>query len=79
MHWNGNLVDIRKWPAGDLANIRNTFEKLMNAHTLFIGSTEGNPSRATYRFVRVVYNGRDSAIRGGNDTFDQNPINGGKL
>ena len=79
VHWNGNLVDIRKWPAGDLANIRNTFEKLMNAHTLFIGSTEGNPSRATYRFVRVVYNGRDSAIRGGNDTFDQNPINGGKL
>ena len=79
VHWNGNLVDIRKWPAGDLANIRNTFEKLMNAHTLFIGSTEGNPSRATYRFVRVVYNGRDTSIRGGNDTFDQNPINGGKL
>ena len=79
VHWNGNLVDIRKWPAGDLANIRNTFEKLMNAHTLFIGSTEGNPSRATYRFVRVVYNGRDSAIRGGNDTFNQDPINGGSL
>lgn len=79
VYYNGNLVDIRKWPAGDLANIHGTFERLMNAHTLFIGSTEGNPSRATYRFVRVVYNGRDSAIRGGNDTFDQNPIHGGTL
>lgn len=79
VYWNGNLVDIRRWPAGDLSNIHYTFQKLMNAHTLFIGSTEGNPSRATYRFVRVVYNGRDSSIRGGNDTFDENPIHGGSL
>lgn len=79
VYWNGNLVDVRKWPAGDFDNIHYTFEKLINAHTLFIGSTEGNPSRATYRFVRVVYNGRDSAIRGGNDTFDHNPIHGGNL
>jgi len=79
VYWNGNLVDIRRWPAGDLDNIHATFERLINAHTLFIGSTEGNPSRATYRFVRVVYNGRDSSIRGGNDTFDENPIHGGTL
>ena len=79
VYWNGNLVDIRRWPAGDLSNIHYTFQKLMNAHTLFIGSTEGNPSRATYRFVRVVYNGRDSSIRSGNDTFRQDPVNGGTL
>ena len=60
--------------------VQNVLDELINARTLYVGSTEGHHrSRAIYRFVRVVYNGDYSSTREGSSDFDQDPQNGGRL
>ena len=64
--------------------MRAVMDKLTTANTIYIGAEgagESSPhlSRATYRFVRVVYNGRDTNIHGGDSNFNENPVYGGNL
>jgi hypothetical protein len=78
-YWNGQKVDVGKWGANQ-NNVQSVIDKLTAANTLYIGSTEGDHrSRALYRFVRVVHNGRDSSIEGDDSYFNDNPGFGGKL
>ena len=77
--WNGEKVDVGRW-GSDQINVQSVIDKLTEANTLFIGSTEGvHRSRALYRFVRVVHNGRDAAIEESNSDFKDNPGFGGQL
>lgn len=79
-YWNDIPIGISHWSQANQADVRSVFEKLLRSSTLYIGSTEGpHRSRAYYYYVRVVYNGRDTAIRGGNSNFKENPGNGGNL
>ena len=88
-HWNGRWMDVAQWPGEQQANVQSVLDRLANARTVYVGSVEGanstNPakpghrSRAIYRFVRVVRNGRYSSTRDGNDSFDNDPVHGGNL
>jgi hypothetical protein len=77
--WNHQKMDLSIWE--DAADVRETFEKLLTANTLFVGSTQGrHRSRATYYFVRAVHNSvYNNATGGENSNFDDNPVNGGNL
>lgn len=79
--WNNERIDYSAWPDAETqASVASVHAKLISASTLYIGSTEGyHRSRAKYRFVRVVYNGRNSSTREGKDDFNGNPQNGGNL
>ncbi len=79
--WNNERIDYSAWPGAETqASVASVHAKLISASTLYIGSTEGyHRSRAKYRFVRVVYNGRNSSTREGKDDFNGNPQNGGNL
>lgn len=79
-HWNGRWMDVAQWPLEHQSNVQSVLDKLANARTVYIGSVEDvHRSRAIYRFVRVVRNGRYSSTRDGNDSFEDNPIHGGNL
>lgn len=78
-YWNGQKIDVSRWGANQ-TKVQSVIDKLTAANTLYIGSTEGyHRSRAEYRFVRVVHNGRDSSMQGGNGNFNDNPGYGGQL
>ena len=78
-YWNGQKIDVSKWGANQ-TNFQSVLDRLTAANTLYIGSTEGlHRSRAIYRFIRVVHNGRDSSITGGDSNFKDNPGYGGQL
>lgn len=78
-YWNGQKVDVSKWGANQ-AKVQSVLDRLTAANTLHIGSTQGlHRSRAEYRFVRVVHNGRDSSTNRGDSDFKDNPGYGGKL
>lgn len=86
-YWNGQKVDVSKWGmaavaevATSAAKVQSVIDKLSSANTLYIGSTEGyHRSRAEYRFVRVVHNGRDSSTKSADSDFKDNPGYGGQL
>ena len=77
--WNHQRLDLSLW--GDAAAAQETFEKLLTANTLYVGSTQGtHRSRATYHFVRAVHNSEYSNATGGEGSgFEHNPENGGDL
>lgn len=78
--WNNQRIDYAAWPVESQASVASVHAKLISANKLYLGSTEGSHrSRAKYRFVRVVYNGRNSSTREGMDDFNGNPQNGGNL
>ncbi|MBR0109013.1 MAG: DUF4906 domain-containing protein [Bacteroidales bacterium] len=78
-YWNGQSVDESRWGTNQ-NKVQSVIEKLTAANTLYIGSTEGyHRSRAIYRFIRVVHNGRDSSTTGGDSYFKDNPGHGGQL
>ena len=78
--WNGEKIDPGHWGSTYQANVQSVIDKLIAANTLYIGSTEGvHKSRALYRFVRVVHNGRDAAIEESSSNFKDNPGYGGQL
>lgn len=77
--WNNQKIDFSRWGV-NAASAASVHAKLSSANKLYIGSTAGgHRSRAKYRFVRVVYNGRNSSTREGMDDFNGNPQNGGNL
>ena len=70
---------MSKWGANQ-TNVQSVIDKLTAANTLYMGSTEGkHRSRAEYRFVRVVHNGRDSSTYTTDSNFKDNPGYGGQL
>lgn len=78
-YWNGQKVDVSKWGANQ-TKFQSVLDKLTAANSLFIGSTQGvHRSRAKYRFVRVVHNGRDSSTYSVDSNFKDNPGHGGQL
>ena len=78
-YWNGQKIDVSKWGANQ-NNVQSVIDKLLEANTLYIGSTEGSHrSRAIYRFIRVVHNGRDSSSHSADSNFKDNPGHGGQL
>lgn len=78
-YWNGQKVDVSRWGTNQ-NKVQSVIDKLTEANTLYIGSTEGlHRSRANYRFVRVVHNGRDSSTQSVDSSFKDNPGNGGQL
>ena len=78
-YWNGQKIDVSKWGTNQ-TNFQSVLDRLTAANTLYIGSAEGlHRSRAIYRFIRVVHNGRDSSITGGDSSFKDNPGYGGQL
>ena len=84
IYWNGQRMDVSRWGLDRRPNVRAVMDKLTTANTIYIGAEgagESSPhlSRATYRFVRVVYNGRDTNIHGGDSNFNENPVYGGNL
>ena len=77
--WNGQKVDVSKWGANQ-NKVQSVIDKLIAANTLYIGSTQGlHRSRAIYRFIRVVHNGRDSSTTITDSNFKENPGHGGQL
>ncbi len=79
VYWNGEKVDIGKWGANQ-NKVQSVIDKLTAANTLYIGSTDDyHRSRALYRFVRVVHNGRDSSVDTTESDFKENPGHGGQL
>jgi hypothetical protein len=77
--WNGEKVDISRWGANQ-NKVQALMDKLTAANTLYIGSTDDyHRSRALYRFVRVVHNGRDSSVDSTDSDFKENPGHGGQL
>lgn len=80
LYWNNQLMAISAFTETNRGRVQNVLDELINARTLYVGSTEGHHrSRAIYRFVRVVYNGDYSSTREGSSDFDQDPQNGGRL
>ncbi len=78
--WNNNRMEVSAFTETNRAHVQDVLNRLINARTLYVGSTEGHHrSRAIYRFVRVVYNGEYSSTRGGNSDFKDDPIYGGSL
>ena len=79
VYWNGEKVDISRWGANQ-NKVQSVIDKLTAANTLYIGSTDDyHRSRALYRFVRVVHNGRDSSVDTTESDFKENPGHGGQL
>lgn len=79
LFWNGLKVEYGRWSSNQ-ANTQAVVEKLTAANALYIGSVEGyHRSRAEYRFVRVVHNGRDSSVKGDYSNFKEDPVYGGSL
>ncbi len=77
--WNGEKVDIGRWGANQ-NKVQSVIDRLTAANTLYIGSTDDyHRSRALYRFVRVVHNGRDSSVDTTDSDFKDNPGHGGQL
>lgn len=80
IYWNNNLMEVSKFTDTNQDKVQNVLDQLINARTLYVGSTEGHHrSRAIYRFVRVVYNGEYSTTRGGSSDFKEDPLFGGNL
>lgn len=83
LYWNNTLMDINQFAEGDQSNVQEVLTRLTNANTLYVGSVGGgtpaHASRAKYRFVRVVYNGKFSTTRNSNSNFEKDPVYGGKL
>ena len=78
--WNNNRMQVSAFTDTNQSHVQDVLDRLINARTLYVGSTEGqHRSRAIYRFVRVVYNGEYSATRGGNSDFQDDPSYGGSL
>ncbi len=79
VYWNGEKVDIGRWGANQ-NKVQSVIDRLTAANTLYIGSTDDyHRSRALYRFVRVVHNGRDSSVDTTDSDFKDNPGHGGQL
>ena len=79
VYWNGEKVDIGRWGANQ-TKVQSVIDRLTAANTLYIGSTDDyHRSRALYRFVRVVHNGRDSSVNTTDSDFKDNPGHGGQL
>ena len=79
VYWNGEKVDIGRWGANQ-NKVQAVIDRLTAANTLYIGSTDDyHRSRALYRFVRVVHNGRDSSADSTESDFKDNPGHGGQL
>ena len=86
IYWNGQRMDVSRWAVDKRSNVQSVMDKLTTANTVYIGAegageseSSRHLSRATYRFVRVVYNGRDTNIHGGDSNFSENPVDGGNL
>ena len=80
IYWNNKRVELSGYTEANRGHVQDVLNRLINARTLYVGSTEGqHRSRAIYRFVRVVYNGEYSSTRGGNSDFKDDPIYGGSL
>lgn len=84
IYWNGLRMDVSRWAVDKRSNVQAVMDKLTTANTIYIGAEGAGEStvhlsRAKYRFVRVVYNGRDTNIHGGDSYFNENPVNGGNL
>lgn len=82
IYWNQQRINFSNWGLSPKpANAEATFEKLISANTLYIGSTVGvHRSRASYKFVRAVHNSILSNATGGDDTsFEHDPNPGGEL
>lgn len=78
--WNNNRMEVSAFTEANQGHVQDVLDRLINARTLYVGSTEGHHrSRAIYRFVRVVYNGDHSSTRGGNSNFKDDPVYGGSL
>lgn len=79
VYWNGENVDIGRWGVNQ-NKVQSVIDRLTAANTLYIGSTDDyHRSRALYRFVRVVHNGRDSSVDTTESDFKDNPGHGGQL
>lgn len=80
IYWNNKRVELSGYTEANRGHVQDVLDRLVNARTLYVGSTEGHHrSRAIYRFVRVVYNGDYSSTRGGNSDFNEDPQHGGNL
>lgn len=80
IYWNNKRVELSGYTEANRGHVQDVLDRLVNARTLYVGSTEGrHRSRAIYRFVRVVYNGDYSSTRGGNSDFEEDPVHGGNL
>ena len=78
--WNNQRMEVSAFTNANQGRVQDILDRLTNARTLYVGSTEGHHrSRAIYRFVRVVYNGEYSSTRGGNSDFEDDPVYGGSL
>ena len=81
VYWNNQLIDLDQFSGDadpDKANA--SFNMLRDAHTVYVGSTQGfHHSRAKYHFVRAVHNGSSSNSIGGDTNFGNDPVNGGDL
>lgn len=80
IYWNNHLMEVSQFTDTNREKVQDVLNRLINARTLYVGSTEGHHrSRAIYRFVRVVYNGDYSTTRGDSSYFENDPIFGGNL
>lgn len=83
IYWNGKKMELSQFSEGNRTNVQEVLDRLTAAKTLYVGSVGGGTpahiSRATYRFVRVVYNGQFSTTSSSNSNFLNNPVYGGNL
>jgi hypothetical protein len=80
VYWNNQRMELSAFTDTNRGRVQDVLDRLINARTLYVGSTEGHHrSRAIYRYVRVVYNGDYSSTRGGNSDFKDDPASGGRL
>ena len=80
IYWNNHLMEISEFTEANQDKVQQVLNHLVNAKTLYVGSTEGqHRSRAVYRFVRVVYNGDFSTTSGDSSDFKDDPRFGGNL
>ena len=77
--WNNQKADFSEWAnANDIADAIASYEKILTANTVYVGSTQGwHHSRAGYMFVRAVHNGGGGNIVSAGSHFENNPNNGG--
>lgn len=81
VYWNNQLIDLDQFSGdADPDKAKASFNMLRDAHTVYVGSTQGfHHSRAKYHFVRAVHNGSSQNSAGGDTNFGNDPVNGGNL
>ena len=81
VYWNNQLIDLDQFSEdADPDKAKASFNMLRDAHTVYVGSTQGfHHSRAKYHFVRAVHNGSSQNSAGGDTNFGNDPVNGGDL